>query len=221
LAFTVLDQLLDKDVAQAAVVLADWRKVAAIASPSEQPRYLAEVISGPMPPGVREIPSEPHSWVDKGPEPWELDLAEVRRLDPPQRHQRLLDWINGILADIIGVDRGDLNPGVPIDSLGMNSLMLLEFKNCVEGRTGVRLVTLFSPELTTTLLVDGILNLLERTHGSAKAATMGSRLATVLSQNPDEPLKKMDELSDAELEVLIQDLDALRQQAEEMWENPK
>ncbi|WP_437952505.1 SDR family NAD(P)-dependent oxidoreductase [Sorangium sp. So ce296] len=68
-------------------------------------------------------------------------------LAPPERHRMLLDVVRADVATVLGVASPlDIEPGRPLQELGLDSLMAIELRNRLAAATGLR--------LSATLLFD-------------------------------------------------------------------
>ncbi len=69
----------------------------------------------------------------------DLDHEKLLATDPLQRQPVLEAFLQRQVARVLGMDLALLRLDQPLDALGLDSLMAIEFKNALESRLGVRL----------------------------------------------------------------------------------
>lgn len=69
----------------------------------------------------------------------ELDHASLLATEPAKRRTVLESFIQGHAARVLGMDPNRLNMTQPLDTLGLDSLMAMEFKNRLESKLGIQL----------------------------------------------------------------------------------
>ncbi|XXT97243.1 type I polyketide synthase [Sorangium sp. So ce834] len=81
-------------------------------------------------------------------------------LAPPERHRMLLDVVRADVATVLGVASPlDIEPGRPLQELGLDSLMAIELRNRLAAATGLRLsATLLFNHPTVGALTDHVLS---------------------------------------------------------------
>jgi acyl carrier protein len=149
-ALAEMEQLLAAgDVANAVVVHADWQRFPALFSALPRRRLFAEVATPATPP----TPAAP---------------ATV----PPQRTEAIQPRLTKIVADLLGHQAGhSVNPQAGFADLGMDSVMSLDLRNCIEREFGIR--------LSATVAFDHP-NLIRLTHHVTAALGSGA------SERPDD-----------------------------------
>jgi amino acid adenylation domain-containing protein/thioester reductase-like protein len=84
------------------------------------------------PPNHRKLPTRQEA-------AGQLDHAKLLATDSAQRPNVLQDHLQRQVARILGMDAARLRLDQPLDALGLDSLMAIEFKNALESRLGVQL----------------------------------------------------------------------------------
>jgi len=85
----------------------------------------------------RKAPAHPATPRETGTN--ELDHAGLLAIDPTQRQSVLEEFLQKKAARILGMKAARLNLDQPLDTMGLDSLMAMEFKNSFESRLGVQL----------------------------------------------------------------------------------
>ncbi|MBL8100976.1 MAG: amino acid adenylation domain-containing protein, partial [Anaerolineales bacterium] len=68
----------------------------------------------------------------------ELNHKKLAAADPTQRQKVLEDFLQRQAARILGMDTARLNLNQPLDTMGLDSLMAIEFKNSLESKLGIQ-----------------------------------------------------------------------------------
>lgn len=116
---------------------------------------------------------------------------------PAERPERLRQYLAETIATILGFSANDIDPSVPISTMGLDSLTAVEFKNRIASTLGVSLpMVRFLQGPPIDALVAEIEPLLEL-----------ASPASVASSSPDaDLLVRVDDLTDAEVEAALADL---------------
>ncbi|HCB01661.1 MAG TPA: hypothetical protein DEP19_04700 [Anaerolineae bacterium] len=69
----------------------------------------------------------------------DLDHSKLLALEPTQRQKALEDFLQRQAARILGMDSTRLSVSQPLDTMGLDSLMAIEFKNSLESKLGIQL----------------------------------------------------------------------------------
>jgi acyl transferase domain-containing protein/acyl-CoA synthetase (AMP-forming)/AMP-acid ligase II/acyl carrier protein len=146
-ALAEMEQLLAAgDVANAVVVHADWQRFPALFSALPRRRLFAEVATPATPAAPATV--------------------------PPQRTEAIQPRLTKIVADLLGHQAGhSVNPQAGFADLGMDSVMSLDLRNCIEREFGIR--------LSATVAFDHP-NLIRLTHHVTAALGSGA------SERPDD-----------------------------------
>jgi myxalamid-type polyketide synthase MxaD len=134
-----------------------------------------------------------------------LTLDLLLAADPSARPQLLEDYLRETCARILGLRPAALDSRRPLNTMGLDSLMAIEFKNAIQTNLGIVLpmvMIVSGPSLTE--LVEQMLELLNR-QASDVSAPIGSEL---LGQADDTPAP-LHSLSTEEAEQLLAELDDL------------
>ena len=146
-----LERVMTLPQPQVAVMPMDWQRWQADHPGAAQTPYL-EQLPGPQ---AASAGSETPSTLLQG----------LEQLDPPERQQRLQDYLRRRLGRILRLGAGELPMDRPLTRLGLDSLMALELRNRVEADTGVALAVVF------ILQCRSVQQLLERLDAGLAAAT--------------------------------------------------
>lgn len=65
--------------------------------------------------------------------------AEVMALNPDERHQKMAGFLTEQLAEIMGMDPGDIDPAESLNTIGLDSLMAIELGNKMLTQLGIEL----------------------------------------------------------------------------------
>jgi KR domain/Phosphopantetheine attachment site len=196
-AVTLLERLLQGDQVQIGVVRIDqelWRKTWAL---------------GKLPPRLREL-----VWADQEAEGAGIDgqalfdRESLLTLVPEQRRDLLLGVFRENLSQVLGLDKEQIDVHTPIQYFGMDSLTTLQLKGRVEAQTGVRLITIIHDGMSVAQIIDQLLAHLDDTDAPIASLSTSPKSAPTTSFNL---VKRLDELPDAELVNILEDLDLLLQ----------
>jgi len=69
----------------------------------------------------------------------DLDHATLLNTEPASRQKVLEDFLQRQAARVLGMDPSRLGIAQPLDTLGLDSLMAIEFKNALESKLGIKL----------------------------------------------------------------------------------
>ncbi|HSL81558.1 MAG TPA: SDR family NAD(P)-dependent oxidoreductase, partial [Thermoanaerobaculia bacterium] len=121
-----------------------------------------------------------------------LDAARLRALDPDARPRSLEGYLAEQVATILRLPATRLDPKLPIKKLGLDSLMAVELKNRIQADFGVTVpMVKFLQGVNIEDLTGEVIEALSPPDGG-----------------PEALLARIDELSDDEVDSLLQDLTA-------------
>ena len=69
----------------------------------------------------------------------DLDHATLLNTDPAKRRKVLEDFLQRQAARVLGMEPARLGLNQPLDTMGLDSLMAIEFKNALESKLGIKL----------------------------------------------------------------------------------
>lgn len=69
----------------------------------------------------------------------ELSHEKLLATEPAQRNKMLEDFLQRQAARVLGMDSARLSLSQPLDTMGLDSLMAMEFKNSLESKLGIQL----------------------------------------------------------------------------------
>jgi acyl transferase domain-containing protein/acyl-CoA synthetase (AMP-forming)/AMP-acid ligase II/acyl carrier protein len=193
----VLDRLLKQDAAQVGVMPINWRQWSKFFPAIEESPLL-----GPL------VQAETAGAVDgKGAgEKNHAMRAALLAAEPAERQRLLETHLQKEIARVLGLEPSKLDLNQPLNTVGLDSLMAIELKNRVETSLGLELpmmALIQGPsiaQLATQLLEQGL-------GGAAGPAPTGpASAAEVASEQAQEMLAKVDQLDDAEVDALLNDL---------------
>jgi myxalamid-type polyketide synthase MxaB len=119
-ALVLLGRLLERPAAQAAVVDADWGRLIGCYT-AGAPSLLRD-LAAPVVPTVAAVPK----------------VRELLLAAPEGERVGLVrDYLRDQLARVMELDRAKIDPDQPLNTLGIDSLMVIELKNKMETDTGV------------------------------------------------------------------------------------
>ncbi|MEM7050085.1 MAG: SDR family NAD(P)-dependent oxidoreductase [Acidobacteriota bacterium] len=185
----VLAQSLTLDAAELVILPVLWRRWRETSSPPLPPRFDALGQTPRVPSTGREGPAAVAA-VGSGAD--ESALSQRQRLlalPAAQRRQRLITYLRGQAAGLLGLDEDELAADDPLPRLGFDSLMSMELRKRLEGDFEIKLpIVHFFREPTAAGLAESALERLPEVPEGADAAAL---------------LERLDELSDDEVDGLL------------------
>jgi acyl carrier protein len=185
----ILEQLLQTDASQRAVLSVDWSVVRA-----DRGRTPTSLLSGIAPVDRGRVAAD---------RPAEPELIRLVREAPPRRQKELLAaYVQRQGATILGLDSPDgLYPHRPLTELGLDSLMALSLRSALEAAVGRSLpATLVFEHPTLEAIAAYLATDVLLLAGSGDAAPDGS---TAEMSRTDSQSSEMDDLSEEEAEALL------------------
>lgn len=190
-------QLVKQDSAQVGVIPIDWKLVR---------QFNPEVAALPLFSHVA-FTEEEQSTTDGRPASGQTGLTRDLLLsaDSSARAQLLEEYLRELSSRILGLRQTALDPRRPLNTMGLDSLMAIEFKNAIQTNLGIvlPLVMIVSGPSIAELVVQ-MLELLNSQTADG-AAPVGSDLLSL----PDDALAPHHALSTEEAEQLLAGLDEL------------
>jgi polyketide synthase 12/myxalamid-type polyketide synthase MxaB len=184
----IMARLLELSAVQVAVLPADWRKLAAQVAAAGIPPILSDLVLAALPSAqTAEGATAPHALTQR-----------LQTTSPDERRAILTDYLRAQVSHIIGWSKpATLDLDQSLTSLGLDSLMAVELRNRLQADLGtaVPVVQLLQgPSITevVALLFDQI---------SGPSVT-----SAIESARPDQVLPNLDQLSDAEVDSLLNEL---------------
>jgi NAD(P)-dependent dehydrogenase (short-subunit alcohol dehydrogenase family)/acyl carrier protein len=154
----LLERLLAADVAQAAVVPVQWGTFLAAYPPGPQSPFLRELAPGAPPAPGRHRPTRQDRAVRRR---WEQAPSTERRAV-------LVEFLRGLTARAVGAEAGQVDVDLPLNRMGVDSLMAVEMRHALHRELGVELtVVALMQEQSLTRLAD---DLQERMAHAGRAA---------------------------------------------------
>jgi NAD(P)-dependent dehydrogenase (short-subunit alcohol dehydrogenase family)/acyl carrier protein len=183
---TVLQQLLQQDRAQVAVVAIDLKRLKQTISSAKVP-MLSDLI-GPTTaqPAVIEPVATPIQTREDKP----TIRKFVTEADPVGRRRLLQDYLIEEMAKILQLPPSELHMNRPLNSLGIDSLMAVEIRNRIESDLPVRVQ--ISTLLEGSSADDLVRNLLSQLQSeSEKPADRAARVKQELNEMSDEAVRAL------------------------------
>lgn len=161
-AFEALDRLLAAPAPIAAVMHVSWKDLLA-GSQGRIPHLLREIVTTQTL-GAREDTAE------------DRILRESLRSAPlADRRKQLVGFFADQLAHVTGLAVEDINPAMPLNTFGMDSLMAIELKNKIEGRLQITLpMTAFLQEPCVNSLANQAADAFESSGSADGQAAFGA-----------------------------------------------
>jgi acyl carrier protein len=192
--FAALFDLLDLDLASAAVMPVDWSRYAASRGtrPDDTSEFLATVRSVTR--GTETVTA-----ANKGP------LAELLAVPGDQRRGALRAMLESVLRHIIGLPASQVvDPRTPLRDLGMDSLMTVELRNAI-GRAFERTfpATLVFDHPTLDAIANHLMETLPGLRMEQASLDAAATIASMKAPASSETLRQLDALSEEEAEALL------------------
>jgi acyl transferase domain-containing protein/acyl carrier protein len=184
----VLEQLMQRDLAQVAVLPVDW------------PRFLRQLPPGFQPLLFSEIARE--SSRQARPDPGQPDLrSRLEEAPARDRPGLVLAYVQNQVVKVLGLDPSKpLDPRQPLNELGLDSLMAIELRNALGITAGATLPSTLLFDYPTVEAVAGYLG--REVFSLQAAAPSGAKL-----QREDQELaeisEKLEGLSEGEIAALL------------------
>ena len=136
------------------------------------------------------------------------DNAALLETDPKRRHEAIVAWLSEQITSVLGLPAGSLDATEPINRMGLDSLMAVELKNRIEVDLGVILpMVRFLQGPSTIMLADQILDGLARSEMNGEEVAESVLVNSDLTrESPEVLLARLPELSDKEVELLLNNM---------------
>ncbi|HEU4597695.1 MAG TPA: type I polyketide synthase [Pyrinomonadaceae bacterium] len=188
-----LDRLFGQETAQAGVIPIDWTLVR-----QSSPSVAALPLFAHVAFAAEEVAGAGEA---RGPQP-RLTRDVLLAAEPAERGQLLADYLGALVSRILGVGQSALDPLRPLNTLGLDSLMAIEFKNAIETNLGVA--------LPMVMLMRGpsIVELSAQVREMVEERAGGEPVPEVAG-GPETPFADSGQLSGEQAALLLADFDAL------------
>jgi aryl carrier-like protein len=193
------EQLFSLPVAQIGVVPIAW------------PTFIQQFQTGIDPPFLAQLAGEAREQV-KGNQPTSKQgdlLSQWAATPPEERHSCLVAYIRRQVAKVLRLSTSELNVDVPLNCMGLDSLMAVELKNRIKIDSGIEVpLVKFMEDFTIISLTAEMNGQLAEACSSASTAMPagGQQPATAIEISPQEAkriLAKLDQLTDDEVDTLL------------------
>ena len=183
-----LGQVLERPVAQIGVLPIDW------------PKFLSSIPAGEIPPFVRGFSQEAISASTQRPEL----LRQLEQAPSDERLALMVQHIRDQIAKVLGhTSSQSLDSDQSLMELGLDSLMVVELKNWVEKSLEVDVpLPFFLEDPSVSHVAMQVLERLDTTAAS-RGPEEEPAAAAKHSQEAGELLQNFDQLSDAEVDALL------------------
>jgi acyl transferase domain-containing protein/NADPH:quinone reductase-like Zn-dependent oxidoreductase/NADP-dependent 3-hydroxy acid dehydrogenase YdfG/acyl carrier protein len=183
----LFERLLDVDRAQAAVLPVDWGQFAARRQGRVMPALVAALATA-------AAPGTPSPRVEEA----TATLVSTIEQTPSARRPKIIaDHVRALAQQVLGVTGKVIDGRVPLNQLGLDSLMAVELRNLIGISVGRRLqATLLFDYPTIDALTDYLGEMLVGSTGSAAPTPM-------VAAEPADVLTRIDEMSDEEVDRLL------------------
>jgi acyl transferase domain-containing protein/NADPH:quinone reductase-like Zn-dependent oxidoreductase/NAD(P)-dependent dehydrogenase (short-subunit alcohol dehydrogenase family)/acyl carrier protein len=140
-----------------------------------------------------------------------LNGAALLAAGPDERRQLMESYVQQEVAHTLGIDLARLDSEIPLDSLGLDSLMAIELKNRIETNFGINLPLLtFADGSSVSHLSARLLDQLEKSssgESGVQTQALGVKQDSASSElEAEDLLARIDELSDSEVHSALSDL---------------
>jgi acyl transferase domain-containing protein len=205
----VFEQLMHKSIAQIGVVPIEWE------------HFLQQFPGGVHPPFFASIAygHKLQSKIEQSFNEQDELLLSLRELDPPARFSSLLNYLNQIVAKTLRLKVSEMDVQTPLNDMGIDSLMALQLTNqlkkdlrvdvpmvkFIEDVSTADLATLVDRRLCELVADEPILSENEASnHTAVDKADLDLPGVRVLAQDALETPERLDQLSDVEVNALLQ-----------------
>jgi acyl carrier protein len=187
-----LELLLSEDLAQVGVMPVDWSKL------------LARFPSGMEPPVLAQL-AEDHRRAREPSREWQKLVENLKAAPPAERHEMLVSHMQQRARSVLGLlPSQSVDPRMPLNELGFDSLMAVELANQLSAASGIALpVTLLFDYPTIDALAGYLLrDELKLAPATDSRDTVAKRVATV-AHTTDALLESLEQLSDEQVDELL------------------
>lgn len=196
----ILAQLLETTSAQVAVLPVDWDRYLARVPPGSNLSFLERVAS------LASVKAKPPQL-----------LLDLQQAPAHKRKTMLIQRLRGLLAKVIGLTPGQINPQRGFADLGLDSLMAVEMRNLLQAGLGCSVpITVAFDYPTVAALADYLLETLQLKADKAPSQVLGAaptEAAASQGLSGAEPEDNLDDLSSDELSnLLVQELTIIKEE---------
>ena len=137
--------------------------------------------------------------------------AALLAAEPAERRRLLQSYLSEQVARVLGLAASKLDLQQPLSNLGLDSLMAVELKNriAVDLKVNVPVVKFlqgFSVDQAVTQVLDQLAAEARQPVGAARPGNYHSRRSTSTTENAEQLLANLDQLSDEKVDSLLTDM---------------
>ena len=124
----ILEQLLKHDAAQVGVLPLDWQRLR---------RFNPAIADAPLFSQLNEEDQRGDGLAAQAPAAAGISREALLAAEPDERRRLLESFLGELVSKILGITSATLDKQTPLNTLGLDSLMAIEFKNAVQSSIGV------------------------------------------------------------------------------------
>lgn len=180
----ILERLLHQSSSQVAVMPIAWQKLQRLSPAFLRSPFLSHFLQN-----GKELPKENTK----------LTRPDLLSMDPSARLLHLETYLGELISGVLGLPFSQLDHNLPINQLGMDSLMAVEMKNQVETDLGIILPMVRLLQGPTLIQLTGQIQELINTSSNAEDISQ----ETNAKAEAERLLTSLDELSDEQVDTLL------------------